>query len=355
MKISQLSGILIGFLFFVNTYGQDFYDIHSINTIELTFEQSNWDYLLDQLYAQGDENRLLGTAFVNGVRYDSVGVRYKGNSSYNARQIKNPLNIKLDYVFDDQEHEGYGTLKLANVSKDPSFVREVLSYEIAREYMPASQANFCKVFVNGTYLGLYTSVQDVDKHFMRTHYYNSDKPFFKGELASGEMPTLTKVWGYFGTDSSSYHNYYEIESDYGWADLIDFLDILNNTPAEVENALNVDRHLWMLAFDILMVNLDAPVNFAHNYYLYQDEAGRFNPVIWDLNESFGVFSMLLDGGSLNTTGMQQMDPFLNATNGNFPIINKILSDPTYKKMYVAHMKTIMEEFFKNGHVPGKSA
>jgi hypothetical protein len=35
--------------------------------------------------------------------------------------------------------DGYGTLKLANVYNDPSFVREVLSYEIARKYMPASQ------------------------------------------------------------------------------------------------------------------------------------------------------------------------------------------------------------------------
>ena len=33
---------------------QDFYDIDTINTIELTFQESNWDYLLDQLYAEGD-------------------------------------------------------------------------------------------------------------------------------------------------------------------------------------------------------------------------------------------------------------------------------------------------------------
>jgi len=347
--MNRLSAVLITFLITINLWGQDFYDINSINTIELTFEQSNWDYLLDSLYADGNEDRLTGTAIVNGIQYNEVGVRYKGNSSYNANQVKNPLNIKLDYIIDDQEHEGYGTLKLANVSKDPSFIREALSYEIAREYMPACLANFSKVYINGSYLGLYTSVQDVDKHFLRTHYYNGDNPSFKGELASGETPTVVKTWGYFGSDSTNYYYYYELDSDYGWSELINFLDVLNNTPTEVATVLNVDRHLWMLAFDNLMVNLDAPINFAHNYYLYQDDAGRFNPIIWDLNENFGVFSMLLDGPPLNITGMQQMDPFLNSTNANYPIINKILTDPTYKKTYVAHMKTIMDEFFSNGY------
>lgn len=348
MKKLTLTILSLILMVATNSNGQNFYDMNTINVIELTFEQSNWDYLLDSLYTDGNENRLTGTAFINGIQYDQVGVRYKGNSSYNPNQIKNPLNIKLDYLINDQVHEGYGTLKLANVYKDPSFVREVLSYEIARQYMPAGQANFSKVFINGTYLGLYTSVQDVDKYFLRNHYYSGNNPFFKGELASGETPTLVTVWGYSGADSAVYHNYYEMESDDGWTDLIGFLDVLNNYPAMVGNVLNVDRHLWMLAFDILLVNLDSPVNFAHNYYLYKDDTGRFNPIIWDLNESFGVFSMLLDGAPINPAGLSELTPFLNATNENYPIIEKILSDPTCKKIYVAHLKTMIDDIFASG-------
>ena len=281
------------------------------------------------------------------MTYDSVGVRYKGNSSYRANQIKNPLNIKLDYVIDGQELGDYGTLKLANAYNDPSFVRETLSYEIAREYMPASLANYIKVYINGTYIGLYTSVQDVDKHFLRSNYYSSDNPFFKGELVNDTPQNIVTVWGYLGVDSATYTNYYEIESDNGWKDLINFLDVLNNDTESVEDVLNVDRHLWMLAFDNLLVNLDAPINFAHNYYLYQDDAGKFNPIVWDFNESFGVFSSLIGGAQLNISGLQKLDPYLNSTNSNYPIISKILSNPTYKKMYVAHMKTIMADYFEN--------
>ncbi|KAA3615811.1 MAG: T9SS C-terminal target domain-containing protein [Calditrichaeota bacterium] len=347
-KINTLAILSFLALLTVKVFSQDFYDINTINTIEITFEESNWDYLLDQLVSEGYEARLLGTAVVNGISYDSVGVRYKGNSSYNANQIKNPLNIKLDYVIKDQEHEDYGTLKLANVYKDPSFIREALTYEIARKYMPASLSNFVKVYINGSYLGLYSSVQDVDKHFLRSNYYDDDNSFFKGEIVGGSPQSVVKIWGYFGEDSASYKNYYEIESDSGWSDLINFLDKFNNKPESIESVLNVDRHLWMLAFDNLLVNLDAPINFAHNYYLYKDDAGRFNPIIWDLNENFGVFSRLLDEGSLSTAGLQQLNPYLYLSNDNYPIINKILSDPTYKKMYVAHMKTIMADYFENG-------
>ncbi len=124
--------VLFSTAFSQMTMAQNFYDINTINTIEIEFEESNWDYLLDQLKAAGNEERLMGAVTINGQAFDSVGVRYKGNSSYNSNQVKNPFNIKLDYIIDDQELDGYGTLKLSNGFKDPSFVRETLGYEIAR-------------------------------------------------------------------------------------------------------------------------------------------------------------------------------------------------------------------------------
>ncbi len=346
-------GIVI-FIWFLSTLpvlgqAQNFYDINTVNTVELIFQQSNWDQILDDLYAVGEEERLVGTAIINGLQFDSVGVRYKGNSSYRRHQKKNPLNIKLDHIIDNQELDGYGTVKLANAFKDPSFIREVISYEIARKYMPASEANFVNVYINGELIGLYTSVQSVDKFFTSIHFGSRDNPFFKGELTHGSPRGPVIVWGYHGPDSTRYTDYYELRSDFGWQDLVSFLDVLNNTPENVEEVLNVDRHLWMLAFDNLMVNLDAPINFAHNFYLYKDGSGRFNPIMWDLNENFGVFVGIIGGNTfLNIKGLQQFNPFFNMENPNYPIIQKILSNPKYGKMYIAHMKTIIEENFANG-------
>ncbi len=326
--------------------GQGFYDINTINTIEITFEESNWDYLLDQLYANGLEERLMGTVAINGQVFDSVGIRYKGNSSYSANQVKNPLNIKLDYIIDDQGIEGYGTMKLANVFKDPSFVREALSYEIARNYFPASEANYANVYINGTHLGLYTNDQSVDKFFMRTHFKSDENTRVKGEITTSGPPT-GGVWEYYGTDSSSYYGYYDMKSDYGWEELIWFLDTLSNHNAYVDQVLNIDRHLWFLAFSNLLVNLDGPINNPQNHYLYKDDNGRFNPIPWDLNESFGVFTSHQTLGQLNTPQLQQFSPFANLNENDFPVISKVLSNDTYRKMYVAHMKTMIEENFAN--------
>jgi len=247
-------------------------------------------------------------------------------------------------VITDQEIQGYGTLKLANGFKDPSFIRESLSYEIARNYFPASQANYANVYINGTHLGLYTSVQDVDKFFMRTHFGSDENTRIKGE-SSGPSGG---VWEYYGQDSSSYYSKYALESDIGWQDLIDFLDTLNNHNESVKQVLNIDRHLWFIAFSNLFVNLDGPINNPQNYYIFKDGAGRFNPIPWDLNECFGVFRMHQTLGNLNTTQLQQLSPFANLNQNGFPIISKILTNDSYRKMYVAHMKTMMEELIENG-------
>ncbi len=45
--------------FFSLVLAQDFYDINTINIVELTFEEDNWDDVLDNLYSAGDEERLV--------------------------------------------------------------------------------------------------------------------------------------------------------------------------------------------------------------------------------------------------------------------------------------------------------
>jgi hypothetical protein len=328
-------------------HGDGFYDVSTIHTIQLTFPQSNWDAILDSLYAEGNEERLLGTAVIDGVTYDSVGVRYKGNSTYGKNRVKNPFNIKLDYVKGNQLIDGYGTLKLANSWSDPSFIREVLGYEIVRKYMPGCLANYTNVYVNGALIGLYVSVQDIDKKYLRTYFASGDNACFKGEYDG--FPNSQTVWGYKGTDSTSYMAYYQMDSDAGWRDLIHFLDTLNNYSGAVESVLNVDRHLWMLAYDYLLVNLDSPVSMAHNFYLYQDDSHRFNPLIWDLNMDFGGFTNLVNGGGqLGIPQMQQLDPFVYQSNVYYPHIRFILSKATNQKRLIAHMKTMMAENFANG-------
>src|ERR1700752_2584212 len=75
---------------------QNFYDVNTIQKIEITFSQPNWDYQLDTAKTGADSYIMAAGVTINGVAFDSVGVKYKGNSSYNPTYKKNPLHIELD-------------------------------------------------------------------------------------------------------------------------------------------------------------------------------------------------------------------------------------------------------------------
>lgn len=170
---------LIPFLSASTLFAQDLYDIDHITVIEIVFTETNWDALMDANDLTDDGTKLTGTVTIDGHSYDSVGVAYKGNSSYDASNLKNPLNIELNYTL-DQRYQGYTTLKLASGKNDPSFVREVLSYEMGRKYMDMPLSNYAKVYINGTYYGLFSSSEAIDGRYgERRLYANKDNSRFK--------------------------------------------------------------------------------------------------------------------------------------------------------------------------------
>ena len=330
---------------------QSLYDLEKVQEIRIVFPTGDWDKKLDSLHAVDPDLRLVATKVnLNGVEFDSVGIRYKGNSTYNPTRVKNPLNIKLDFIRDDQSYEGVNTIKLSNGFMDPSFLREALGYQIVRQYMPASKANFMKVFVNDVYLGLYTNVQDPGNEFLDQHFYTSDGVYFQCDRVEKQkqLPGNCPMGGsgsalkFISDDSTCYQNNYEIESEAGWNELVKFLKGLSQNPAGISSMLDVDRALWMLALNNFFVNLDSYSGSGHNYLIYQDEHGRFNPIMWDLNEFYGAFTNS-GSGQLNLQQMISLSPLLHVTNAERPLISKLLSIPSYKKRYLAHLRTIMDE------------
>ncbi|MDF2436871.1 MAG: C-terminal target protein [Bacteroidota bacterium] len=344
-----LGAVLCG-LISLSSYSQNFYDVNTIQTIEINFTQTNWDYMLDTATSGSESYIMANWVKINGVQFDSAGVKYKGNSSYNANQVKNPFHIALD-AFKDQDYQGYTDVKLSNVAKDPSFVREVLAYSILRQYMHAPLSNFSKVYVNGNYIGLYVSSESVSKKFVNNHFYSKDNAFFKCNPPAGAGPGTsgTPNLVYLGTDSTLYYSRYEMNSDQGWSELTALCDTLSSNMSKIDKILDVDKALWMLAFDNTIVNLDSYIGgFTQNYYLYRDDNARFNSIVWDLNESFGTFSSTGTSMLSSTTAKQQMTPTLHSADANWPLVQKLLAIPMYKRMYIAHMRTILSENFANG-------
>jgi hypothetical protein len=333
----------------------DFFELDHLPEINLLFEDPNWDETLDSLFLAGDEGRMVADVEIDGTLLGGVGVRYKGFSSVSVDRDKNPFNIKLNYTHDSLNYQGVDKVKLANVIQDPSFVREVLSYQSARRCMPSGRANFAKVFINGQYWGLYTNTEAVDKQFLERHHWTTTGPFFKAAPENldlfGENANLSDSPGEI---LAPYLDLYDLKSETGWVELFGFIQSLNNAPEQIELVLDVDRTLWMHALNYALVNFDSYVGYAQNYYLYADHHGRFQPIPWDMNMSFASFrltdaSEYFDGFSIEEA--KTLDPLTHLNNVSVfprPLIRNVLENETHRRMYMAHLRAIVVEDFVSG-------
>lgn len=346
----RIACICVAVLIQFKMAAQTFYNTGSIQKIEVQFSQPNWDYMLDTA-ALGSEGYLMAQwVKINGTYYDSVGVKYKGMSSYDSTYKKNPLHIELN-TYKTQSYQGYKDIKLSNGYSDPSMIREVLAYDILKNYMHCPQANFAQVYINGTYRGVYSNDENIDKKFVSDHFYSSNNIFIKcNPIGVATTNTKSSLRYIPLADSSGYTNYYELKSNYGWNQLMNLCDSVTNNANSIPNVMDLDRAIWMLAFNNTIVNLDSYSGaFAQNYYLYKDNTGHFNPVIWDLNMSFGGFPHLgfsnSSLASLTIPNLQQLPTNVHSTDQYWPLIKNIMSNAQYKRMYIAHMKTILNEMF----------
>ncbi|MFT5779666.1 MAG: hypothetical protein ACI837_002625 [Crocinitomicaceae bacterium] len=347
--------LLFSFLYLGNNaQAQDLFDINTIRTVEIDFYDSDWDHLLDSLASIGvgtgsGSERILADVTIDGILFDSCGVRYKGNSSMDTTSNKNPFNIDLNFIVAGQSYFGKNKLKLANCFTDPSMIREALTYEIANKYMDGPHGSFVKVYLNGTYHGIYTNTESVDNEFLDTYYGSSGNAFFKCDPLNFDLAAGNSNLAYYA-DTTAYDTLYFMKSIFGTEELQTLCYNLENNIANIDQYLDVDRALWFLALSSALVHNDGYSAFQHNYYVYKMDNGRWSIVIWDVNMSFG--GLLWNGTNflpLDINGLQNQEPFLHQFDFALrPLISRLLSIPAYKRVYTAHYRTIMEENITNG-------
>ena len=333
---------------------QDFYDVNKIPEIKLIIKQAKYDKILDSMKIYG-EGMIIADAIIDGQTFKSVGVRYRGNSSYGYGNKRNPWHIKLNYVNKNQNYQGVTSIKLSNALRDPSMLREVLGFEIANKYMIATKCNYSKLYINGAYSGLYVNVESIDDQFFERNYGSKTNTSFKcspESNISSNPGCLNKVYAslVYESDPNCLLPNYTLRSESGWDELMQLTKTLGEDPANVNKILDIDQTLWMLAFNNVLVNLSSySGNISQNYYLYKNNTGHFSPIIWDLNLCFGSFKNTGIGGKdLNLKQLQEMDPLLHIDNAEKPLISKLLGIKEYKLMYLAHMRQIYEENFLDG-------
>ncbi len=314
-----------------------------IRTMELRFSQPDfWEQLTAN---QATNTRMPATLIVDGVQYDSVGVRFKGSTSEEIETtLKRSFNISVDHYRPDQHIMGYTTLNLDNSSNDPSFMREVLYSTMIREFIPTSKAGFIHLNINGEDWGLYPNIQQLNTPFLREWFFSNNGSIWRAERPDGSGEGAwgdgTAALNWLGGDTTTYQEFYDLdrtEQIQPWDDLVRVIDKLNNVPlAQLEDTLNVymnvDRALWFLACEIAFADRSSYVRKGKDDYMlyFEPESGRSTPLEFD-------------GRTTMRPANISWTPFYNADDVNYPLLNRLLSVPSLRQRYLAHLRVIINE------------
>lgn len=342
---------------------RDLYDPDVVRTIFLQFENEDWEVELEE-FRMTDVD-VPAQMIVDGKTYKDVGVRFRGNTSYQMvpRGSKRSFNITVDYGQKKQRLYGRKTLNLLNANSDPSLLREVLFNRIAREYLPALNANLVRVVINGENWGIYTNEEQFNKDFLRQWFGDANGPRWK------VPPNFSGASGlsYLGEDVAQYKRNYLIKSkdnDADWKKVIDVCRVLKETPTDQREAtfdkyMNVDEMLWFLAVDNVLVDGDGYFSRASDYTIYLDSRyNRLYTFAHDNNETLrepegpgmggpggpggpGGFGGPGGPGGRGGEGDQQ-DPLSQVGSENRALITSLLTVPHWKARYLAHVRTIAE-------------
>ena len=329
------------------------YDSQTLRTLYLRFHHEDWSEQMDVFYRTDIE--VPADLIVDGKVYPEVGVHFRGTSSYfTVRSEKKSFNIAVDYGEDGQRLYGYKTLNLLNGHVDGSFLREILYNRISRDYIPAMKTNLVKLVINGENWGVYINLQQYNKDFLAEWFGTKAGIRWKVGPGGGSLT-------YAGEDPSAYEETYQLKTrnvEDPWTDLIALCKMLDKTTTDAEltehlpAVLNIDQVLWQLAVSNVFMDDDGYIHKGGDYAIYQDVNDRFHLVPHDNNESlrFGREGRGGPGGrgpggwSWGDLERGMASPVTHEDNAARPLINRLLSNPAWRARYLAHVRTVVNEW-----------
>ncbi len=288
----------------------------------------------------------------DGKDWYEVGVRYKGNSSLSSAYSSGigKLSMKLDFdEYEDvypelknQRFYGFKQLNLGNNYNDNSCMREKIASDLFRSFgMVAAHTRFCAIYVNNSYYGLYTMVEEVDDTVIETQFADDSgnlyKPeddaaqFYKGSYDTSEFNLKTNTDAPDYSDVLALYNALHDESrtsnTESWKTLI-------------ESTFDVDTFMKWLAVTTTIQNWDIYGNMAHNYFIYNNPStGVLTWIPWDHNEAFQSASG--QGTAFDPEDLSDS----RYVSTSWPLINYLIRVDEYAENFDAYLEEFITDVF----------
>lgn len=311
----------------------DVYTQDNVESIYFTIESDQWNDLLDNA---ADEEYHLTSVTYKDVTLDEVAIRTKGNSSLSSvirmGGERFSFNVDINEYVSGQTLLGMKKFVLNNMFNDPSYMREYIAYELLEEMGVATpQHSYVNVYVNNELKGLYLLVEFVNKDFLAQNFNHAEGDLYKPDGIGSDLQYIS--------DNFTYYSGVELKTNETSSDNGAFIDLVSTMRfGDALDLIDVDSVLRYMAVSVALSNLDSyHGSLAHNYYIYeQDNVFSFIP--WDLNESFGSFSMGCERADIR--GLYIDEP----TDGSLssrPLIAQIFANSTHLDTYHGYLNQLI--------------
>jgi spore coat protein CotH len=252
----------------------------------------------------------------DGVVYEKVGLRVKGNSSRAmASGDAVPFKVDMNRFVDGQRLDGLTKINLHNNHNQPAAMNEYLSYGAFREFgVAASRTGWVDLTLNGVSLGLYTSVEQVNERMLARWYDNGSADLYKPEPPAGSLSNL-------GEGIDDYTNVgYEADNPTDHATFLRLVATINERDVnEWDAVVDVESVLTYLAGNVALGNWDTYVAMSHNYYLFEGTPGKLVMLPWDMNLSQGATTAACPASLQNSLAPGGLGGGMPPLGGDFPM------------------------------------
>ncbi len=253
--------------------------------------------------SSGTKDWLTASVSIDGVAYNKVGIRLKGNSSLRSASESTPPQslpwlVRLDKYVQGTNHGGMTDLVVRSNTSATSLNEAVALDLLGAAGLATQQSAYVKLSANGSAEALRLVIENPGDTWA-ARVFPTDGLLYKAE-AGGD-------WTYRGAAASAYEDVFDQES--GKADLsplIRFLEFVNTASdadfaSGLSGRLDVDAFATYLAFEELVDNFDDIDGPGNNAYLWWARpTSRMTVVAWDHNLAFGARPGM--GGAGGQTG-----------------------------------------------------
>ena len=274
---------------FGEEYVQDF-----LPSIKVTMQEDDYNWMVhpDNIWSSDYQHATVIYEGSNGltVNYNDLGIRLRGNTS----RGKNKKSFKLHFekFTDDQFFFGLKKVNLKAETNDPSAVREHMVMNLYRDNdIPTARVNHIKLYINSNYMGLYSSIEQIDSRFLTSRFNNKSGNLYKCTYGSSNGADLSNLNEVYNNDI------YELktnEDENNRKDLEDFIRFLTTSSDEdfdgkISDYINIDRYIKQLAIEIISGHWDGYSYNKNNYYLYLNpDTNKFEYIPYDTDNTLGI-------------------------------------------------------------------